>query len=536
MHGAPPPVRTLIPALLLAPLLLALPLAYGEIITAQDGPSYVTIRVDDGSAVSYLALIGGTAFEPAAPDIKQRSYGFIISDRPAGFFAVVKNVDGGHVITTRTGPDQTAVTWFTGDARPAAKPAAEPEAGPPADAAREPDKEPAGQPAGQRDLLEATVLETKDEAPKPPDRTGRDDATKILEEDLRKLAEQNKNPIRKKAAPEEITIEEYKRQAANKTTGPAAPDDLASLVLLARVEHVQLGGSLTYEVLTGDGVGGQYSIKFDGTPGKGVPGIKLVGVVKDTSGKELNKQEGTTGKDGLWESEPFKPPGQKEKKKYSVEITATYDGDTPITSEIKKFFRTVADTDGVYEARPTASVTHSSTSLPVTGDGNLDTDEIVRAVIAKYKGSDGDLANIVYEGGRFVDRPGSGAAVPLEEGELRERLKGTGHVSDDGRRWDFCLSANVTLDASASTDADDDTLVYKWQFESPSSHLNLVDAAFDRDGPLSHALVNDLLLTDTRLFVFNLVVSDFERDSREELVHVRIGDDPNAAPILCDRP
>ncbi|MDA7940637.1 MAG: hypothetical protein MPJ04_08935, partial [Nitrosopumilus sp.] len=114
-------MRTLIPALLLAPLLLALPLAYGEIITAQDGPSYVTIRVDDGSAVSYLALIGGTAFEPAAPDIKQRSYGFIISDRPAGFFAVVKNVDGGHVITTRTGPDQTAVTWFTGDARPAAK-------------------------------------------------------------------------------------------------------------------------------------------------------------------------------------------------------------------------------------------------------------------------------------------------------------------------------------------------------------------------------------------------------------------------------
>ncbi|MDA7959047.1 MAG: hypothetical protein MPI95_08225, partial [Nitrosopumilus sp.] len=327
------------PALLLAPLLLALPLAYGEIITAQDGPSYVTIRVDDGRAVSYLALIGGTAFEPAAPDIKQRSYGFIISDRPAGFFAVVKNVDGGHVITTRTGPDQTAVTWFTGDARPAAKPAAEPETRPPPDAAKEPAKEP----AGQRDLLEATVLETKDEAPKPPDRTGRGDAAKILEEELRQLEEQNKNPIRKKSAPEEITIEEYKRQAANKTTGPAAPDDLKSLVLLADVPHVQIGGTLTYEVVTGDGVGGQYSTKFDGTPGKAVPGIKLVGVVKDTAGKELNRQEGTTGRDGQWESEPFKPAGQVEKKKYSVEISATYDGGTPIKADIKKFFRTVAD-------------------------------------------------------------------------------------------------------------------------------------------------------------------------------------------------
>ena len=526
MHGAPPPVRTLIPALL-APLLLALPLAYGEIITAQDGPSYVTIRVDDGRAVSYLALIGGTAFEPAAPDIKQRSYGFIISDRPAGFFAVVKTVDGGHVITTRTGPDQTAVTWFTGDARPAAKQAEEP----PAKPAAEPAKEPAREPAGQRDLLEATVLETKDEPPKPPDRTGRGDAAKILEEELRQLEEQNKNPIRKKSAPEEITIEEYKKQAANKTTGPAAPDDLKSLVLLASVPHVQIGGTLTYEVVTGDGVGGQYSTKFDGTPGKAVPGIKLVGTVKDAAGKEINKQEGTTGRDGQWESEPFKPAGQVEKKKYYVEISATYDGGTPIKADIKKFFRTVADPDGIYEARPVASATYSSTSLPVGDNGELDTDRLVQAVITKYKGSDENLANIAYEDNRFVDK--SGVAAPIEEADLRERLRGTGHVSDDGSSWEFCLSANVTLDASASTDADDDVLEYRWQFESPPRHSGLVDASFDRGGPISHALVNDLLSTDSRLFVFNLVVSDFERDSREELVNVTITHDPDAAPILC---
>ncbi|RNJ78147.1 MAG: hypothetical protein EB830_00680 [Nitrosopumilus sp. H13] len=536
---------------IMAVFLVPLSVAYGETISAQDSDSAITIQVDGDRLVTYsVSLADGSEMGPVDPKFQARSFGFLIIDKAGGFFAAVKNTDAGYEIRARIGLGaETLVKEYTvyqkmekddktADAdeknpadnkEPPAKKNTDEKK--PADDAPKPDKKPKN--PVQRNLLDATVLDPdkdKDAGAKPAN-TAEEEAKRIRDEALKKLEEQNKSPIKsKKSEPSAVrSYEEYKKQVDN-STEPAPPANIGSFEFFAHVPHVKLNSNLEHEVLVTDDAANIPSGKYDVSVGKGIPGIVITSVLKDVRGGILDKQNGVTDKNGVWEAKPYKIPSQKEKKKFVIDLTATHK-EGKKTLKIQKIFRTVSDTDGIYEKRPVAAATFTATKI------NTDITESIKAAIKKYQNLDTKLAKIDYDGTDFIDNTSKFKPVKLTHASLMDLLRNSGHVKVNGGdlSWDFCRSSNVTLNAGSSHDPDDDELVYKWGFEGPSRYAGSVNAMFNSTDPVSKAVI-DLRSDTPKSFSFGLVVSDLEFDSEEDFVKVDIDSDTNSKIVLCNLP
>lgn len=534
---------------ILAIFLVPLSLAYGETISAQDEDSNITIQLDGDRLITYsVSLAGGSEIiEPMDPKLKTRNFGFLIIDRTGGFFAAVKNTDDGYKIKVRISLDTDVIVKeytvheeMKQEKKQAANTDEKTQTGnedkKPEDKKPE-EKKPAVNPnLGQRDLLGSTKLESsKDEdmPPKSTTDTRAEAAQKKLDEDLKKLAEQNKNQLKsKKDDPTAVTsYDAYKKQTANATSEPTAPTNIESFRLFTHVPHIKLNSNLEHEVLVTDNAKIVQSGRYNTILGNSIPDVAITSVLKNSKGKVLNEQEGITDKSGVWAAKPYKIPDQKEKEKFIMDITATYkSGEKTIREKEQKIFRTVSEPNDVYDGKPKASITHTVTKL------NTDITESIKAAIEKYKNSDDKLLHIEHDGTDFVDKSDPGNPKKVT-GDMMKLLKQYGHVNDANGRmsWDFCWSINVVLDARGSSDPEDDALTYKWKFEGPGSHESKVDAMFNSTSPVSKVVINDIGSTRDRLFQFSLVVNDLERDSRNKLVQVNIESDTNATPILCTR-
>ncbi|WP_162802239.1 PKD domain-containing protein [Ornithinimicrobium murale] len=96
-------------------------------------------------------------------------------------------------------------------------------------------------------------------------------------------------------------------------------------------------------------------------------------------------------------------------------------------------------------------------------------------------------------------------------------------IADAGEDQDATTGDTVTLDGTASTDPDGDTLSYTWTLTAPEGSTASLEGA---DGPQPF-LIPDL----PGAYVASLVVNDGTEDSPADTVTITVNEPPNRAPI-----